>query len=560
MKVSDRAWKKRAREEGWRDFVRTDADELACRSGFYVDLVAAERVFRFFERVLRHSKGRWGGQPFLLESWQKSDLLGPIFGWMRPDGTRRFRRAHIELPKKNGKSTIAAGVGLYMLRGDGEAGADVFSAATRREQASLVHDEAINMTKASPLLKKALHINNTTKVIAWPDTYSRYRVLASDAEGAEGLNIHCLICDELHAWKGRKFWDSLRYGFAARKQPLAFVITTAGLYDVTSLGWTEHEYADRVVRGDVVDFEFFSYIRAADKTAADGDGYLDPEQHRRANPNYGITIQADEIAKAARDAKEKASERGPFLRYRLNLWVNEASSFFDMERWRACSGVVDEDQLAGRRCFGGLDLANKNDIAAWVLAFPPTESDSKWRILPRFFVPADNAEKREANSGAKYATWGRAGLITLTDGNRIDYETIRRQITTDFKAFDVAEVGADEWNLEYLRQLLADELDSNELILAVRQNFRELSAPTKELESLILSESLAHGGNEVLTWMAGNCVPSEDDMENVKISRRRSKEKIDGIAALVMALSRAMVQSDDEGSVWDDPDYEPIMI
>ena len=216
MKVSDRKWKKRAKDEGWRDFVRSDADEMACRQGYYFDKAASERVFRFFERVLHHSKGIWGGQPFLLEPWQKTELLGPIFGWMRPDRTRRFRRAHIEIAKKNGKSTIAAGVGLYMLRGDGEAGSDVFSAATRREQASLVHEEAISMVKASPLLSKQLTINNTTKVIAYPDTYSRYRVLASDAEGAEGLNIHCLIADELHVWKGRKFWDSLRYGFAAR--------------------------------------------------------------------------------------------------------------------------------------------------------------------------------------------------------------------------------------------------------------------------------------------------------------------------------------------------------
>ena len=560
MKVSGRAWRKRAKSEGWFEFVRTDADEIACRQGYYVDAAASERVFRFFERVLRHSKGMWGGQPFLLEPWQKGDLLGPIFGWMRPDGTRRYRRAHIELPKKNGKSTIAAGVGLYMLRADGEAGADVFSAATRREQASLVHDEAINMVGAFPLLKRELKINRTTKVIAWQETYSRYRVLASDAEGAEGLNISCLICDELHAWKGRKFWDSLRYGFAARKQPLCFVITTAGLFDTTSLGWQEHEYAERVLAGSVIDLEHFAYIRAADKDALIGDGYLDPEQHRRANPNLDVTIQGEEIAKAPRDAKEKVSERGPFLRYRLNLWVDEADSFFDMEKWRACSDPVDGEQLAGRRCFGGLDLANKNDVAAWVLLFPPTDEDEKWRILPRFFVPEDNAEKREANSSAKYITWGEKGLITLTPGSRIDYETIRLQIIADLKAFDIAEIGADEWNLEHLRQLLVDEVDNNDLIVPVPQHFRALSGPTKELESLVLSQSIAHAGNEVLVWMAGNCVPSEDENENIKISRRRSKEKIDGIAALIMALSRAMVEPEPSGSAWDDPEYMPLMV
>jgi phage terminase large subunit-like protein len=327
MIVSDRTWTKRARAEGWKDCVRSDADELACRQGYYFDRAAAERVFRFFERVLHHSKGIWGGRPFLLEQWQKEELLGPLFGWMRPDGTRRYRRAHIELPKKNGKSSIAAGIGLFMLCADSENGSDCFSAATRKEQASLVHDEAIHMVRSSPLLSKQLTINNTTKVIAHQQSYSRYRVLASDADGAEGLNIHCLIADELHCWPDRKFWDSLKYGFAARRQPLCFVITTAGIYDPSTLGWQEHEYAERVLSGSVIDLEFFALIRAADKAAPDGDGYLDPEQHKKANPNYNVTIQPAEIAKAAQDAKEKVSERGPFLRYRLNLWVNQAERF-----------------------------------------------------------------------------------------------------------------------------------------------------------------------------------------------------------------------------------------
>jgi phage terminase large subunit-like protein len=541
MLTQDTTWKRKAKREGWLRFVQSDVDEIACRQGYYFDKAAAQRVFNFFERVLRHSKGMWGGQPFLLQPWQKDELLGPIFGWKRPDGLRRFRRVHVELPKKNGKSTLAAGVGLYMLRGDGENGADVFSAATKKEQAALVHNEAITMVKVSPLLSRQLKINETTKVIAWEETYSRYSVLAADAEGAEGLNIHALICDELHVWRGRKFWDSLRYGFAARKQALHFTITTAGIYDPTSLGYQEHEYAERVGNGSVIDLEFFPYIRAADKTAALDESYLSAEQHKKANPNYNVTIQPEEIAKAAADAKEKISERGPFLRYRLNLWVDEAESFFDMDRWRACSDPVDESKLVGRRCFGGLDLASKNDIAAWILLFPPTTTDVKWRVLCRFFVPQDNAVKREAESSAKYATWRRQGLITLTPGNTIDYEVIRKQIIADFKRFDIVQAGADPWNLEYIRQLVAAELNANDKIIPVEQTFRELTNPTKELERLVLAGLLAHGGSEVLTWMAGNAVPREDENQNIKISRKRSKEKIDGIAALINALSRAMV-------------------
>jgi len=294
--------------------------------------------------------------------------------------------------------------------------------------------------------------------------------------------------------------------------------------------------------------------------AADSDGYLDLEQHRKANPNLGVTIQPEEIMKAAGDAKEKTSERGPFLRYRLNLWTAQADSFFDMEKWRACNGTVDEEQLAGRRCFGGLDLAARIDIAAWVLLFPPTDDDPLWRILPRFFVPEDNADTRGANSSAKYVTWAHQGLVTLTEGNRIDYETIRRQIIADFKYFDIARVGADEWNLEHIRQLLADELDNNELIVPVPQTFRSLSAPTKELESLVLSESVAHGGNEVLAWMAGNAVPREDEDGNIKISRKRSREKIDGIAALIMALNQALIEPKKFQSAYDSDDWEEVMV
>lgn len=537
--VIDKTNLRKAQREGWADWIMTDADEQAVRAGCYFDVAAAERVFRFFERVLRHSKGEWGGQAFTLLEWQKRDLLGPLFGWRRADGLRRFRRAHIEIPKKNGKSTLGAGVGLYMLEGDGEPGAEVYSAATKKEQASIVHGEAINMVKASPLLSRRLKINNTTKTIVNEATYSKYSVLASDAGGSEGLNIHCLVADELHVWKGRAFWDSLRYGYAARRQPLAFVITTAGIYDRTTLGWQEHEYAQKILEGKEENPEFFAYIRAADPD----DDILDPATHAKANPSYGVTIRPEEMMQAAREAVQKKSEMGPFLRYRLNIWSEQADSFFDMAAWDRCSHPVDEEALRGRRCFGGLDLANRRDVAAWVLLFPPTDEDPLWRVLPRLFVPGETAAKRESEDGVKYATWGREGLMILTDGDSIDNARIVEQVVKDAMVFDIQDVGADPWQLEALAQQVFDHLPDLQIV-QVGQNFRDLSEPTKELESLVLSGKLAHGGHDVLRWMAGNCVPIEDGNENIRLSKKRSKEKIDGIAALTTALARAMMSEE----------------
>lgn len=528
--------------------IRSEADERCLKAGFRYDEAAATRVFRFFEKVLKHSKGKWAGKPFILQEWQRRDLLGPLFGWKRPDGTRRYRRAFVEIPKKNGKSTLAAGVGLYMLIGDDEAGAEVYSCATRKDQASIVHSEAINMVKRSPVLSERLKVNHTTKTIYHEGSYSKYGILASDAGGAEGLNIHCLIADELHVWKGRAFWDSLRYGSAVRDQPLAFVITTAGIYDNTTLGWQEHEYATRVLSGDVVDDEYFAYIACADPD----DDYLDPATHKKANPSYGVTIDPIEIEKAARDAKVKTTERGPFLRYRLNIWSEEADSFFDMEKWRACSDSFSEESLIGRACYAGLDLASRRDVTAWVLLFPPSDSDPMWRVLPRLFVPKGTAKRREAEDGVKYATWGQTGEMILTgnkDDDTVEYGEIVRQIVIDCIRFAPQVIGADPWQMEALRQQVFDHISDVDFI-EIQQTFRNLSEPTKQLEAIVVEGKLAHGGNEALTWMAGNCVVIEDGLANFRMCKKKSRGKIDGISALVMAVAVSGTHKKEEPSVY----------
>jgi phage terminase large subunit-like protein len=533
--------KRKAKSEGWADWIRTAHDERAVLNGCRFDLAAAEKVRRFFG-LLRHSKGRWAGKPFELMDDQWQDIIAPTFGWMRADGTRRIRKTYVEVAKKNYTSTLGPGIGLYGLVGDGEAGAEIYSAATKQDQASIVHAEAINMVRASPLLMKRLRINESTKAISYPETMSKYAALAADGPGAEGLNIHFLITDELHAWVNRVFLDSLRYGFAARLQPLWFIITTAGVFDVTSIGWQEHEYARRWLDDKVVDEDYHAYIRAADEK--DKDNLLDPEVHKKANPGYGITIDPREIAKAAQDAKEKPSELFAFLRYRLNLWTQAFSAWLPPEKWAACSGPVDEEALVGRRAFGGLDLASRTDLTAWVILFPPTDEDDLWRVLPRCWVPREGAELRAKNAGVKYLVWAEQGYLTLTDGAETDYEAVVRQIEADRAKFNFGEmsIGADPWNLSDVRNRIDPD---GTHIFEVPPYYQHMSLPTKKMEAIVLGENMAHGGHPVFQWCMSNIVLLTDTNGNVRPSKKHSKEKIDLGVAGIIALSRAMLEPED---------------
>ena len=528
----------KAKREGWAEWIRTDADERSVLSGCYFDFEAADFVRRFF-RCLCHSKGKkWAGKPFVLEPWQWENIVGPLFGWMGPDGNRRYRTAYIEQPKKTGKSELAAGIGLYLVVGDSEPGAEVYSCATKRDQAAIVHDEAVRMRKASRSLAKRLTLNKTTKTLADPATNSKYAALASDGIGSEGLNAHALIVDELHVWSDRSFWDALKYATIGRTQPVKFIITTAGVYDQTSIGWQEHEHAIRVRDGETEADDYLVYIRGADPDA----DWLDPKTHEMATPGYGTIINPDEMLKAAKDAANRPIDRNTFLRYRLNIWVDAVDSVIDSAAWDACKGVVDEDELVGRECFGGLDLASRKDIAAFVMVFPPTDDDPNWVVLPRLFVPGDNAAKRERDERVPYETWGHQGHLILTEGNRVDYECIRQQILDDGQRFGLRDIGADKWNLEYLRQRLPDVE-----VVEYGQNYKDMSAPTKELiDSLIPACEIRHNGNPAMKWMAGNLVLFTDGNENAMPNKKKSTGKIDGFVALIMAIGRAMLAMDDD--------------
>lgn len=521
-----------AKREGWAQYVRTEADERAVLNGCRFDAAAADRVVKFFS-FLRHSKGQFAGKPFDLQTWQSEDIIRPLFGWKRASGTRRFRHAYIEIPKKNGKSTMCAGIGLYLLVGDQEPGAEVYCAAADREQAAIVYNEAANMVEASPPLSARLTVRRSVKTIGYPGTRSLYKCLSSEAASAEGKNIHGLIFDELHAQGTRELWDTLRYGGAARRQPLMVAITTAG-YDRHSICWEQHDYAKKVLESVIPDDEFFGYIAAA----GEEDDWTKPETWRKANPSLGITMNEEGFAADCREAQESPAKENSFKRYRLNIWTEQAVRWLRMDRWDACGvAPVDPAALKGRRCYAALDLSSTTDITALVLLFP--DDAGGYQLLVFFWVPAENARERERRDRVPYMQWIKEGHIEATAGDVIDYDVIRRRINELGELYDIEELAIDRWNATQITtQLEGDGFT----MIPFGQGFASMSAPSKELEKLVLGGKIAHGRNPVLRWMATNVSAKGDAAGNLKPDKETSTERIDGIVATIMALGRAMVR------------------
>lgn len=512
-------------------WIRTAADERAAARGCHFDEKAAEKVARFFARFLCHSKGEWAGKPFELLDWQRNDVIYPLFGWKRPDGSRRFRNAYVELPKKNGKSTLAAGIGLYMLVADGEPGAECYSAATDQKQASIVHGEACNMVDASPELSSRLSINRTTKTIAFPATQSVYRALSSGHRGQEGLNAHCIVIDELHAWYGRILWDALKYAFRSRRQGLRFVISTAG-DDMLSVCREQHDYAQSVINGTLDDERYFAYIRAADTA----DDWTSLETARKANPCLGITIREDDFAADVAEAQKSPATQAAFKRYSLNLWATATNPWLRIEDWLACQEPYTEEDLLGRECFAGLDLASTTDMSALVLLF---REEDRYRLLPYFWLPEDAAADHDAPE--EYRLWAREGHLRTTPGNVCDFAFIERDIAALAARFQIRELAFDPYNAEALTQ----SLESNHGIkrIAFPQTMPNFAGPTKEFERLILAGRIHHNGHPVLTWQAGHVNVYTDANGNIRPvkPKRGDRRKIDGIVSAIMAKAREML-------------------
>lgn len=510
---------------------------------FFFDERAAAVTVNFFEKLLHHSKGEWAGQPFKLAPWQKENIIRPLFGWKRADGTRKHRTAYIEIPRKNGKSTLAAGIANYLLFADDEPGAEVYSAAADRDQASIVFNEAKNMVEGSPELDKRAQVYKKSIVVQ--STRSFYRVLSADAFTKHGLNAHGVVVDELHAQPTRDLVDVLVTSTGARRQPLVVFITTAG-FDRESICWEYHEYARKVLDGTIIDDTFFAYIAGAETD----DDWQDPAIWKKANPGMGVTVKVDYLETEAKRAAETPAYQNTFRRLHLNQWTQQETRWMPIDKWEMCGQEINPHLLQGAECYGGLDLASTTDIASFVLDFPNENGEDERHIwLAWFWIPKEAIMQRVRKDRVPYDAWERDGLITATPGNVIDYATIAKDIEELGDIYHIKEIAFDRWGAIQMSQQLEG---AGFTMVGFGQGFASMSSPTKELMRLVVDKRLNHGGNPVLRWMADNVVVSEDPAGNVKPNKAKSTEKIDGIVAGIMALDRAQRHEVKKKSVYEE--------
>jgi phage terminase large subunit-like protein len=472
------------------------------------------------------------------------EIIRELFGRMRADDpTRRaYRTCYIEIPRKNGKSEVAAALALYGLVGDGVVGAEVYSAAADRDQAALVFNVAAQMVRNDPALSARLKIIDSQKRIVDHKTGSFYRAISAEAYSKHGFNASMVIYDELHAAPNRELWDVLSTSMGARSEPLMVAITTAG-YDRHSICWEQHDYATKILDGLITDPSFYPVIYAA---AEDAD-WTDEAVWKAANPALGDFREIDEMRATAHKAKEIPALQNTFRRLYLSQWTEQAERWIDMAAWDACqpAGASDwkelRERMKGKPCFGGMDLSSRSDLTALVLVFP--DDDGGLTAVPFFWVPEEGAAKRSRKDRVPYEQWIREELITATPGSTVDQTFIRADINRIATDYRLKELGFDPWNASKIET----ELEGDGIhIVEVRQGFPSLSGPTKDLGALVTSRKLRHGGHPVLRWMASNMVVGQDPAGNLKPDRSKVTEKIDGIVALIIGMHVAIKNVDQE--------------
>ena len=511
--------------------------------GSYYDKEYADFAVAFIESLC-HTKGTWAGKPFELMDWQEQ-IIRDLFGILKPNGYRQFNTAYIEIPKKNGKSELAAAVALLLTCGDGEQRAEVYGAAADRQQASIVFDVAADMVRMCPALNKRVKILASQKRLVYEPTNSFYQVLSAEAYSKHGFNVHGVVFDELHSQPNRKLYDVLTKGSGyARMQPLFFLITTAGT-DTHSICYEVHQKAQDIIDGRKIAPTFYPVIYGADDT----EDWTSPKVWKKCNPSLGETIGIDKVKTACESAKQNPGEENSFRQLRLNQWVKQAVRWMPMDKWDKCAFAVREDDLKGRVCYGGLDLSSTTDITAFVLVFPPLGEEDKYIILPYFWIPEDTLDLRVKRDHVPYDVWERQGYLQTTEGNVVHYGYIEKFIEQLGKKFNIREIAFDRWGAVQMVQNLES---MGFTVVPFGQGFKDISPPTKELMKLTLEQKIAHGGHPVLRWNMDNIFIRTDPAGNIKADKEKSTEKIDGAVATIMALDRAIrCGNDTSESVYD---------
>lgn len=531
---------------------RYTLDDAACgKTGAHLCRPRAGRAVQFFEEVLCHTKGRWARQPFLLARWQRDDVIVPLFGRVRWEPevglyVRQHTLGWIELARKNGKSELDAGVALLLTCADDEEGAEVYGCAVDREQARKVYDVAERMVHLSPLLSRRLTVRSHAKRIVDERTGSYYEVVASDASGNLGHNPHGVIFDEVLTQKSPDLWNALRTGMGTRTQPLMLATTTAG-DDPASFAATQHAEMARVAAEPKRAPHIFTFIR---NTPPEADPF-DEGNWAHANPALGDFLSITALREEALEARNDPAKENSFRQFRLCQWVQQATRWMPLHVWDQPGNVqlLDHDALVGRRCFGGLDLAATTDLAALAWAFP--DPDGGITVRWRFWTPEALVPHLDRYLGGRASVWARAGLLTATPGDVIDYERIHADIDADATRYDVTEVGYDPWGAEQTRQWIEAR---GLTVFPVRQTFQGLSGAMKELMRLAQMARLRHGGDPVARWNADSIEVRQDDNENirpVKPERKKSGKRIDGMVALALALAAWLRYQEEARSVYE---------
>ena len=504
-------------------------------SKYYYDPVAGQVAVDFIEGYITHVKGELGGKPFLLLNWEK-EFVSNLFGWkVRGTGLRRYREAFVFCARKNGKSPLGAAIALYLLIIDNEPGAELISIAADREQARAIFDTARFMVKQNPKLNEL--VNAYHNAILLKDGASVYKVVSSDVGGKHGGNLHAALFDELHTQKDRELYDVIQTSFGARRQPLLISFSTAG-YDRESICYEVYETARQVSEGLIQRDWFYPVIYQVEPE----DDWTSEEVWKKANPSLGHTIKIDYLRQEFQKALSSPAYQNTFKRLYLNMWTSQETRWIDMAAWDACGKVeINSELLQGSVAYGGLDLASVSDIAAFVLDIPNEPGEEECHTwLPTFFVP----EARINDPGFKdrdiYQTWVAQGYMIATPGNVIDYDYIINEIERLGELYNIKEIAFDRWGATQISQTLTK---MGFTLVGFGQGFVSMSPPTKEVERLVLQGKIRHGNNPVMRWMMDNVMIVTDAAGNIKPDKKKSRQKIDGVVAAVMATDRAVRHS-----------------
>ncbi|HFH9915859.1 TPA: terminase large subunit [Streptococcus suis] len=509
----------------------------------HYDKAKADRAVTFINN-LSHTKGKWAGKRFDLLPWQEQ-IVRDLFGIVKEDGNRQFLTAYIEIPKKNGKSELAAAIALYLLYADNEASSEVYGAACDRNQASIVFDVAKQMVQMSRPLEKRSKIMGATKRIVNYSNAGFYQVLSAETGTKHGLNVSGLVFDEIHAQPNRHLYDVLTKGSGdAREQPLFFIITTAGT-DRNSICYELHTKALDILNGRKKDTSFYPVVYGL----SDEDDWNDEANWLKANPSLGHTIGIDRVREAYQQALDNPAEENVFKQLRLNMWTSSSVAWIPEHVYAKGNDPIQYESLKGRSCYAGLDLSSTSDITAFVLVFPPRFEEENYIVLPYFWLPEDTLELRCRRDHVLYDVWERQGYIKTTEGNVVHYGFIEKFIEDLSEIYHIKEIAYDRWNATQMVQNLEG---MGLTMVPFGQGYKDMSPPSKELYKLMMEGKIQHGGHPVLKWMGQNVVMRQDPAGNIKPDKEKSVEKIDGIVALIMGLDRCIRHQSDEGSVYDE--------